>query len=169
MKSCTDIMAILLNKGEWALSHSTTFLDFPCQFVPSSMILLSRQRWYREMQPLWSCDKNAAYEMVHYGWACAASWQMLRHASVWKPAVRVRGRRDAVATQHRLIRAARHATVCGPKTTVCCHMTHRAFWKAVRQQHTHVCKVNASNVVRCFCAYRLRSTFSQHCSSQCAK
>lgn len=26
--------------------------------------------------------------MVHYGWACAASWQMLRHASVWEPAVK---------------------------------------------------------------------------------
>lgn len=34
------------------------------------------------MQPLWGgCDREAAYEMVHYGWACAASWQMLRHAS----------------------------------------------------------------------------------------
>lgn len=55
--------------------------------------------------------RATAYEMVHYGWACAASWQMLRHASVWEPAGRGRGRRDAVATQHRLTQAARHATV----------------------------------------------------------
>lgn len=52
------------------------------------------------MRPLWGgCDREAACEMVHYGWACAASWQMLRHASETggEPAGGGRGRRDAAA------------------------------------------------------------------------
>lgn len=44
---------------------------------------------------------------------------------------------------------------------------YRAFWKAVRPPTPTSMK--GSYFVRCFCANRLRSTFSQHCSSQCAK
>lgn len=77
--------------------------------------------------------------MVHYGWACGASWQMLRHASVWEPAVRGRGRRDAAATQHRLIQAIRQAASLHTKKKgkrraeiLLQYDIHRAFWKAVR-------------------------------------
>lgn len=69
--------------------------------------------------------------MVHYGWACAASWQMLRHASVWEPAGRGRGRRDAVATQQRLTQAVPSCFSLQSQKkkkeknclTVCCNMT----------------------------------------------
>lgn len=72
--------------------------------------------------------------MVHYGWACAASWQMLRHASVWEPAGRGRGRRDAVATRHRLTQAipSCFSLRTTKRTRLLQYDIHKAFWKAVR-------------------------------------
>lgn len=58
--------------------------------------------------------KKTPHKMLHYGWARAASGQMLRHASGSKPAGR--GCKNVVATQHRSCQA----TICRP---VCCNMT----------------------------------------------
>lgn len=75
-----------------SLTHSSH-----CAYSP--LCLLSRAL----MRPLWGgCDREAACEMVHYGWACAASWQMLRHASETggEPAGGGRGRRDAATAAY---------------------------------------------------------------------
>lgn len=60
---------------------------------------------------------------------------------------------------------------CGPQSEpVCCNMTStKLSGKLSVHPNTHVWEVNGWDFVRRFCANRLRSTFSQHCSFQCAK
>lgn len=106
--------------------------------------------------------------MVHYGWACGASWQMLRHASVWEPAVRGRGRRDAAATQHRLKQAIRQASSLQTgkkkekeKNRALAAIWHpQSFLESCPSTNTHVCEVNGSDFVRCFCANRLHQPWA---------
>lgn len=115
MLTAHRLWPIFFNKGLGPSPHLLLYL-----FVHSPLFFLPRQGSYREMQPLWICDfkkkKNPVYEMVHYGWAYAASWQMLRHASMWEPAGRGRGRRDAVATRHRFTQVLITQLSAGPHT-----------------------------------------------------
>lgn len=100
------------------------------------------------------------HKMLHYGWACAAPWQMLRHTSGSQPAG---GEcRDVAATQHRSCQA----TICRLQNgLVCCNMTSIPVFPP---PNTYIWKVDAF-LFHCFCANRSRSTFSQHCSFQCTK
>lgn len=68
--------------------------------------------------------------------------------------------------------AARHASVkqTPPKKNIYSLLQydiHRGFWRCCPSTDTHVRKRWTLRVF--FCANRLRSTFSQNCSSQCAK
>lgn len=104
--------------------HSTTFFSSFHQHVHSSTLLLARQISHRQMQPLWSCDKSLSVKwcttlgpVLHLGRCCGTP--------VWEPAGRGRGRRDAVATQHRLTTGAPvMLQSAGPQNEpVCCNMT----------------------------------------------
>lgn len=84
---------------------------------------------------------------------------------VGKPAVRGRGRRDAVATQHRLTQGSPSCYSSQTEGTVCCNMTSAELsGKLSVQQHPRLRGERTRVSVRRFCANRLRSTFSQHCA-----
>lgn len=111
--------------------------------------------------------------MVHYGRACTASWQMLRHASVQEPAGRGRGRKDAVATQHRLAQAFRHAhRRAHTKSSVCCSMTWtEKVLESCPSTNTHVSKVDSLYFFLCAASAQIDcdQPSANIALSQCAK
>lgn len=93
-----------------------------------------------------------------------ASWQMLRHASVWEPAGGGRGRKDAVATQHRLTHQSIMLHVAEKKPTIHCNMTTTEYsGKVSIRRHPRLkgewfilCRVMLRKK-------RFRSTFRERC------
>lgn len=106
------------------------------------------------MQPRCSL---AFRKMVHYGWASAASWQMMRHASVETCCKRSRTQRCGSSNKKSQFIMLRFAFAA---------IWHAQSFLESSPTTTHVLKVNGSYLMPSFCANR--SPFSQHCIFQCA-